>query len=247
MTEQNGRKKILIIDDDPVLTKMLETRLSAVFYDTVVAQNGEEGLAKYQKEKPDLIILDISMPKMDGFTFVQEFKKISNLQKTPIIMLTANESMEEVFRVEGINDYIVKPFQMEKLLEKIQKHLSTPEKRILVVDDALEAVDLLEGILSDRGYQISKAVDGLSGLSLAKREIPDLMILDVMMPKLDGLHVCRIIKYDERFKRIAVILLTAKGENQDKLLGQEVGADVYLEKPLVGDVLLQKIKELLWD
>jgi len=240
-------KKILVVDDDLTIHKLLKTRLEAALYHVITAGDGQEGLVKFKKERPDLILLDVMMPNMDGYTFVQEFKKIGDLRTTPIIMVTAQELMEEIFRVEGINDYIVKPFQMENLLQKVEKHLRSPDRRILVVDDAVEVVQLLESVLSDRGYRVSTAFDGLEGLTIAKREIPDLIILDVMMPKLDGYRLCRIIKFDERYKKIAVILLSARTEQEDKILGQQVGADIYLDKPFLGETLLQKIKELLWD
>ena len=243
----NASKTILVVDDDPTVRKLLQTRLEAAFYQVITALDGEEGLAKFREEKPDLIILDVMMPKMDGYTFVQEFKKIGDLRATPIIMVTAQESMEDIFKIEGINDYIVKPFQMENLLQKVEKHLKSPDKRILVVDDAVEVVQLLENILNDRGYRVSTALNGLEGLTIAKRDTPDLIILDVMMPKLDGYRLCRIIKYDERYKKIAVIILSARSDEEDKVLGRQVGANIYLEKPFLGDVLLQKIKELLWD
>src|SRR3989338_2274241 len=187
-------KRILIIDDDPVITLMLKSNLEKSGYQVVTAADGLAGLAKYLSKNPDLIILDILMPKMDGYTFVQEFKKIGSLQATPIIILTSVESIQDIFAIEGINDYIVKPFQTEDLLKKIEKHLSSPQKRVLVVDDAAEVTGLIEGILADRGYAVRTADNGIDGLSMAKKEIPDMIILDVMMPKLDGYRVCRMLK-----------------------------------------------------
>ena len=244
---ENNLRKILVVDDDPTLIKLLKTQLETWSYSVVTAMDGEEGLKKFQSEKPDLTILDIAMPKMDGYTFVLEYKKIADLKKNPIIMLTANESLREIFNVEGINDYIIKPFDMASLLKKIAKHLQAPDKNILVVDDSAEFVDLVENILNERGYRVAKALNGFDGLGIAKRINPDLIVLDVMMPKLDGYHVCRIIKYDQVYQNIDIIMLSARTEERDRLLGREVGADVYLDKPFSSDILLQKIKELLWD
>lgn len=240
-------KKILIIDDDPVVTLMLRSNLEKSGYSVVSAGDGQEGLSMFTSEKPDLIVLDILMPKMDGYTFVQEFKKIGSLQATPIIILTSVESMQDIFAIEGINDYIVKPFQVEGLLRKIEKHLSTPRKRVLVVDDAEEVTGLIEGILADRGYSVRTANNGIDGLTMAKKDSPDLIILDVMMPKLDGYRVCRMLKFDQRYKNIPVVMLSAKTEEQDKTLAREVGVNVYLPKPFSGGALLHTMKEFLWD
>jgi len=241
------RKKILVIDDDPTITKLLFSRLETYAYDVVTAADGVEGLEKFRQEKPDLIILDIVMPRMDGYNFVLEFKKIADLKTTPIIILTVKEDMQGIFRMEGINDYILKPFLMNDLVKKIDKHLKAPVRKILIVDDAKDSVELIEELLQLRGYKIVKAVDGFEGLEINQKEKPDLVVLDVMMPKLDGYHVCRMIKFDNKYKDVAIIIVTAKTQEKDKTLGAEVGANEFLTKPLDPDELLSKVKKLIWD
>ncbi|OGX08695.1 MAG: hypothetical protein A2Z88_11565 [Omnitrophica WOR_2 bacterium GWA2_47_8] len=244
---QIDQHKILVIDDDATLTKLLDARLSANGYEVVIAKDGAEGLEKYKKEKPDLIILDIEMPKMDGYTFVLEFKQIASLRDTPIIMLTAKEAMREIFAIEGINDYIVKPFDMDDLLNKIKKHLAVPHKKVLIVDDGVTVIGLMEEKLTNSGYDVITATNGLEGINMAQKENPDLVLLDVMMPKLDGLKVCRMLKFDRKFQNIPVVLLSALRREDDRALGREVGANAYLSKPLETPSLLQTMKELLWD
>ncbi|MDP8212760.1 MAG: response regulator [Candidatus Zapsychrus exili] len=112
-------KKILIVDDERDLLDVLATRFRANGYETVTAENGAEGLKVWQEEKPDLIVLDIMMPGMDGYTFLQELKTIDNINPIPIIMLTAKQDMEEIFQVEGVAAYMTKPFDTEELLGKI--------------------------------------------------------------------------------------------------------------------------------
>lgn len=89
------------------------------------------------------------------------------------------------------------------------------------------------------------AHDGLEGFNKVKQEIPDLIILDVMLPHLDGFHICRMLKFDGNFKDIPVLLLTAKGQSSDKLIGQEVKADAYITKPFKSEDVLDCIKSLL--
>lgn len=113
--------KILVIDDEPDIIKVLTSRLQANNYEVVTAANGEEGLEKLKNENPDLIILDILMPQMDGYTFVKRLKKTG--REVPIIVLTAKQGMKDLFAIEGITDYVVKPFNADELLKKIEKNL----------------------------------------------------------------------------------------------------------------------------
>ncbi|MBI4309334.1 MAG: response regulator transcription factor [Candidatus Omnitrophica bacterium] len=116
-------KKILIIDDDPTMVKMVESFLAAHGYTVLSASGGEEGLEQIRAGRPDLIILDIQMPAMNGYTFIFEFKKIPDTSAIPVIVLTAKDGMAEIFKVEGVKEYLTKPFQPEVLLAKIKKYL----------------------------------------------------------------------------------------------------------------------------
>ena len=118
-------------------------------------------------------------------------------------------------------------------------------KHILIIDDEQDLLDLLRPRLETAGYEISTALDGQEGLNKAREEKPDLILLDVMMPKMDGYQVCRFLKFDEEYKHIPIVLLTARGQKQDKETGKKVGADGYLTKPFEKDVLLDKIGQLL--
>lgn len=119
------------------------------------------------------------------------------------------------------------------------------KKRILVVDDEPDLVETLSFRLEASGYEVIKADDGQKGLDKARSEKPDLIILDLMLPKLDGYKVCRMLKFDEVYKNIPIILFTARAQEQDKKMGQDVGADGYITKPFEPQVLLAKIQELI--
>jgi len=113
-------KKILLVDDDPHIVQLLKTRLLASQYEIVTASNGEEGYEKLKVESPDLVLLDVLMPQMDGYAFVLRMKEDNFLSRTPVIMLTAKDNMKDLFEMEGVSDYIVKPFQAADLLKKIE-------------------------------------------------------------------------------------------------------------------------------
>ncbi len=117
--------KILVVDDDPDFLQLLEFDLKKRGYEVVSVTNGAEALEQTKAEKPQLIVLDIKMPKMDGYTFVRLLKKDPETQEIPVIILTSYEPMRDIFRIEGINDYFMKSSNMEGLLEAIRRNLKT--------------------------------------------------------------------------------------------------------------------------
>jgi two-component system, OmpR family, alkaline phosphatase synthesis response regulator PhoP len=121
------------------------------------------------------------------------------------------------------------------------------KKKILIVDDQEDIVKLLEMRLSTSGYDFISAEDGEAGLKLARSEKPDLIIMDIMMPKMDGYKVCGLLKNDARFAHIPVILFTAKALDEDRRIGEEVKADAFIVKPYNAQILIEKVKELIGD
>ncbi len=119
------------------------------------------------------------------------------------------------------------------------------KKKILIVDDEKDLVKILIFRLEANNYEVISAYDGLEGLEKAKKEKPDLIILDLMLSKMDGYKVCGLLKADTRYNKIPIIVFTAKARDEDMKLGEEVGADAYITKPFKSQVLLDKIKELL--
>lgn len=110
--------------------------------------------------------------------------------------------------------------------------------KILIVDDEKDIVETLSFMLQAKGFETISAYDGEEGLKLAKEEAPDLIILDVMMPKINGYKICRLLKYDAKYKNIPIIMVTARSQEGDKLIGEETGADEYITKPFeFNDVL----------
>lgn len=119
------------------------------------------------------------------------------------------------------------------------------KKRILLVDDEKDSVETLTFRLEANNYEVVSAYDGQEGLDKAMREKPNLIILDLMLPRMDGYKVCGLLKSDARYSKIPIILFTARAQESDKKMGEEVGADAYITKPFEPKVLLGKIEELL--
>ena len=118
-------------------------------------------------------------------------------------------------------------------------------KKILVVDDEVDLVETVRFPLEMKGFDVLVSYNGEDALSQARKEKPDLIILDLMLPKLDGYKVCRLLKFDERYKHIPILMLTAKTQEKDKILGKETGADEYITKPFEMDDLMEKVKKYL--
>ena len=116
-------EKILLVDDDQDFAQLLEFDLRKKGYEVARAGNGEEGLEKVKTEKPLLIILDIKMPKMDGYTFVRRLKKEPESKDLPVIVLTSYEPMKDMFQMEGVNDYFVKSSNVASFLAVVEKNL----------------------------------------------------------------------------------------------------------------------------
>lgn len=121
----------------------------------------------------------------------------------------------------------------------------TDKKRILIVDDEDDLRNMLKFRLEAMDYEVSEAIDGQEGLDKARSDRPDLIILDLMLPKIDGFKVCRMLKFDEKYKHIPIIMFTARAQEKDKQIGKEMGAEAYVTKPFDPDILLDKIRDLL--
>ena len=119
------------------------------------------------------------------------------------------------------------------------------KKKILVIEDEPDFSKAIRVLLESNGFEVVSAYSGKEGLSMARNVSPDLIILDVMLPEIDGYKICRLLKFDERYRKIPIILLTARAQEEDKLLGKQTGADAYLVKSQKPEVLIEKIQFFL--
>lgn len=117
-------------------------------------------------------------------------------------------------------------------------------KTVLIVDDEKDIVETIKFVLEAQGYDTLCAYDGEIGLKKAKDKKPDLIVLDVMMPNINGFKISRLLKFDAKYKNIPIIMLTARSQKEDKLIGEETGADIYMTKPFDIEELVSNVKKL---
>lgn len=119
------------------------------------------------------------------------------------------------------------------------------KKRILIVDDEPFIVETVKFSLEQVGFECLEAYDGIEAVKKTREEMPDLILLDIMLPKMNGYKVCRLLKFDEKFKHIPIIMLTARTQEKDRAIGIETGADEYVTKPFEIDDLVKLVKKYL--
>ena len=256
--------KILIVDDDQDLQRGLGVRLNANNYKVSFASDAISAVSMARKEEPDLIILDIGLPGGDGFTVMQRLSSMANLASIPVIILTGRDSFanEERAAAAGAKAFLQKPVDNNVLLtnieETLQQHTGNWDEesdtdskagllnnKILIVDDDL---DLLRGLsvrLNANNYKVSFATDAISAVSMARKEEPDLIILDIGLPGGDGFTVMQRLSSMANLASIPVIILTGRDSFANEERATTAGAKAFLQKPVDNNVLLASIGEAL--
>ncbi|MHB8646972.1 MAG: response regulator [Thermomicrobiales bacterium] len=205
--------RILVIEDDDPTAELIAAYLESAGYETARARNGEEGLAMAREIQPDGITLDVMMPVMDGWTFLQESSSDAELSHIPVIVLSLANDLKHGYTL-GASAVLGKPIRRDELFAALAKVNLLPTgnggARVLVVDDDPKAVDLVSDYLASFGHQVRKAYGGAHGIAIADDEHPDLIILDLMMPEVNGFMVVDKLRESPRTSDIPIIILTAK-------------------------------------
>lgn len=256
--------EILVVDDISAIRDIIVQQLKALAYSKIqIATNGEEALRLLQVVTPKLIITDWSMPVMSGLELLQAVRRDPRLSSIPVIIVSAEMQRDYVMRAiqAGVNDFLFKPFKPDELARKVRKALtnsyskpsnldnsvealaSKPENKrptVLVVDDTPFNLRMVAGLLQDQ-YQIKVSANGLKAISVCQAAAPDLVLLDVMMPEIDGFEVCRRLKNDPRTAHVPIIFLTAIGDADKIAEGFNLGAVDYVTKPIDPVILKARV------
>ena len=250
-----SKNRLLIVEDNPDAIIQLIAVLKNENYKVDVARSGQEALDYIQKTIPDGIILDLMMPEIDGFEVLERLRSANKTKNIPVLILTAKDlTVNDLSRLKASNvqQLIYKgDIDIKGLINKVKLMLNvegiktlTPKPNILVVEDNLDNMITIKAIIKG-SFTISEAVDGEEGFRLAKSFPPDLILLDMSLPKKSGEEIIKKIKNNNITKKIPVIAVTAQAMKGDKKRFLKAGCDGYISKPIDAEMLLLEINKLL--
>lgn len=255
---------VMLVDDNEMELKQISSFFEAENIATILANNGRECLEKLKTNKPDVIILDLVMPELDGFMVVDELRKNEKTRNIPVIVLTAKVlTQKEREKLKGSVSSLIEKSNLNRdlLLQEIKRIIRDLEKtkgsinlknnrdakRILMVEDNPDAIAQVKNVLEKQGYIVDVADGGQQALKYLKTNIPDGIILDLMMPEFDGFQVLDAIRSTHQTKNIPVLILTAKDLTRSDL--NKLKSNNVNQLVLKGDIdikgLLEQVKLLL--
>jgi signal transduction histidine kinase/CheY-like chemotaxis protein len=209
---QNGKgpRRVLVIEDDPSASALLAESIGGNGYEVEIATTGEQGLARAIEDPPALICLDIRLPgQLDGWKLLARLRERPDTAETPVVICTGRNGRDRAAAL-GITDFITKPFSQRQIQDAIQRLLPEGRGTVLVVDDDPAVRRLVFETLTGEGVDLREAVDGESALAEIALRKPDALVLDLMMPGLDGFHVLERLQESPETKVIPVVVLTAR-------------------------------------
>ena len=279
-------KKILIMEDEKILQDLLKKKLEKEGHDVLAVDDGEEGLKVIGDYMPNLLLLDIMMPKVDGFEVLEKIKKDEILSSIPVIIISNSGQPVEIKRAIslGIADYIVKvDFDPDEVIGKVKKFFADPnyaqtkknsdvadvnkkeeeeeevigeeviEKeenktgaRVLLVEDDDFLRKICRTKMEREGFNVSVAINGKEALKKIIEGDPQIVLLDIILPIMDGFEVLKRVKEDPSKSSVPIIMLTNLGQESEIEKGFKLGAEDYIVKAhlTVGEII-EKVKEIL--
>jgi len=203
--ENPDERLALVIDDDPANVDLLSRWLKKQGYSVAAAYDGEAGLEVAREYNPDLILLDIHMPRADGWDVLAELKADENLSEIPVIVISVDDNRKRGLD-SGASEYLTKPTTQEHLAGVLETFNTTAAGHVLVVDDDEDAGNIVERAARQVGLEVSRAFDGVTGLDMARAHKPSAIVLDLTMPRKDGFSVLRELNIDPELRKIPVII-----------------------------------------
>jgi signal transduction histidine kinase/DNA-binding response OmpR family regulator len=211
----NQKPVVLVIDDDRQTFEHVEHHLRNEGYDVRFAGSGQEGLEKAEILQPAVILLDVLMPSMDGWAVLSTLKSSPTLSNIPVIIISMTDSRQMGITL-GASEYIAKPIDRAKLASILSRYRSLRSNApVLVVEDDPNSRQMLRRMLEREGWGVREAVDGREALQAIQEEAPRLILLDLMMPEIDGFEVLAHLKQHDTWSNIPIIVITAKDLTND--------------------------------
>jgi putative two-component system response regulator len=256
-------EKVLVVEDNAMNMELATALLEEIGCTAIGAVEAETGIELAKSEHPHLILMDVSLPGMDGLTAVRILKQDPATKNIPIIVMTAHAMSGDEAKAfqAGCNGYLAKPIDTRKFLKMVTHFIGTysanletsevpvQSKLILVVDDEEANCELIEAHLETFGHQAESARDGLSALTRLHGsqtvQMPDLVLLDIMMPGMNGFEVTRAIRQNPLTSDLPIVMVTALTSMEDRLRAVEAGANDFITKPIDKVELQTRVNSLL--
>ncbi|MBE9563020.1 MAG: response regulator, partial [Proteobacteria bacterium] len=237
---------LLVIDDDETVRKLLDAYLSKIGYRVVGASSGPEGLELAKKLCPDAITLDVMMPGMDGWEVLSALKTEPTLSHIPVIMLTMTDDQDIGYSL-GAAEYLTKPISRTQLIDVLSKyHTEDANRTVMVVEDDNTTREMMVRMLHKGGWKVIEAENGEVGLKLLEQTKPSLILLDLMMPQIDGFEFIIQLRQNKDCSSIPVVVLTAKDITAEDRLWLTNRVDTVFQKgSYTRDELFTELRQLL--
>ncbi|MBP1683191.1 MAG: Response regulator, partial [Ignavibacteriaceae bacterium] len=260
------KKSILVIDDDITIRKLISHHLNLNNYKIFLASNTDEGFDQLYNNHIDLVLCDVTMDKMDGFTFCQIVRENKNYRSIPFVFVTAKNTLEDKSRAleVGGDDFITKPFNVDELILKVkalirkseiyliygtrknlEESFSKKQSRIVLIDDDEGLARLLQFNLSKIGIDCRIANNAKDGYKLVESTLPDLIIADIVMPGIDGFEFREMLLKNPDVASIPFVFLSHRGSEKDILDGYKKDITDYIIKNEGPKVFVAKVSSIL--
>jgi putative two-component system response regulator len=247
-------RKVLVVDDDIESLHLYGDMLRRAGYAAVTASTGWEGIDMAVKEQPGLILLDLRLPDITGLTVLETLRTALSTKNIPIIVVSAISKDDDVMKAMqmGAFDYVVKPITYDDMIRRVELVFFSRERQgegdqapvLIVEDSAIDGAALSEQ-LSSWGYQVTWVQTGREGIEQAATDNFDIILLDGLLPDINGFEVVKEIRATERLGTTPVIMLTVLSGLVDKLKGFESGVDEFLNKPVSWEELRVRMRSLM--
>ena len=250
------KKMIVLVEDEKTIANLIELRLKRSGYEVKVVYDGQKGLETILTSNPDLVLLDMVLPGLSGFSILKKLKEKHVLPDLPIIIISNSVQSVQLKRAIdlGARDYLIKVnFTPDVVVEKVDavfkeetKTISPAISRVLLIEDEKIIAHSIERTFAKKNYQVFVAVNAREARKILKDEKIDLILLDIILPDVDGFQLLDEFKKDDATKDIPVIIVSNLGQKEEIEKGKERGAvDYIIKSNTIPSKILKKVENIL--
>ncbi len=244
------KKRILVIDDDPDTVYLLQDMLGQTEFEVTVTRDGETGQQMIRKIKPDAILLDVIMPGKDGWQVLHDLRADESTKDIPVILHTIVDKKALGFKL-GAAAYLLKPLNPSVVIETLRRLTTVTSGHpimVLVIDDDPQVADMLHQMLPEPDFKLESVEDGEAGLKAIEANRPNVLILDLMMPNLDGFGVIEKLRENPETRDLPIVVISAKELTKEESIRLSESVEHVIKKQgLDGEQLVKEIKGVLKD